>query len=676
MAGKTNRNMLENSIQRLGRILADRYDINIVYEGEKIFTDGKTIYLPAILSTMAEDKIEEFAQVMHGYLDHEVAHILFTQLNAIKHIQSDPVTNAWGQIMEDVRIEAKMAELWKGSKENFDYSEKWLTDRMFANKWNDATPSTKLIYTAMLMAKNSPDLSIVPEQEYVEVLEDNANVKHALSLARNTNVIKSTMHAIALAKYVMKELGLHPSEPSKAESKAMEEIEEACEEMAAMEAPTDETLPPPPKSADKGETEEGDDGAGGGGTASDEDDEAEDGKGGASEDGTEDGETDSGGSIDEDGEEESEDGDSSESDTAEEEEKEKKTIADLGINPSEAPDMSKASLADAINSSMKGYVHHNPKNRMHYCAKSTKVDRIQVEKDGSKEWFAKQIQASRQVAGVMTRKLKTFLVSRQKKLKERDKTSGYLDKKALPRLIVLGDNRVFYQHGEKEIQHCRFSLLIDLSGSMSGFGDTFSGGGKGKSKVEFARDATIVFGEFLHAMKVPFEVAGFSTLRDINEHTQYNKASATEKAQYTRWGGLDYSIFKEFHEDWRKVGHRVEKMSPRIQNYDGESVKLAAQRLLRAQKDPKERLVLFVLSDGLPAQGVVQYEKHHQWYLKQVVGEVEKAGVELVGFGILTDAVKNYYKNHIVLKSANDLIGAELEKLKEFLLSNKKKRRF
>ena len=90
------------------------------------------------------------------------------------------------------------------------------------------------------------------------------------------------------------------------------------------------------------------------------------------------------------------------------------------------------------------------------------------------------------------------------------------------------------------------------------------------------------------------------------------------------------------------------------------------------QKD--ERLILFVFSDGLPAQVINALQPIHQKYLKTVVEEVERAGVELIGFGIQTESVKMYYKNHFILQNIRHLIGTELGVLSDILIGTRKER--
>ncbi len=133
-------------------------------------------------------------------------------------------------------------------------------------------------------------------------------------------------------------------------------------------------------------------------------------------------------------------------------------------------------------------------------------------------------------------------------------------------------------------------------------------------------------------------------------------------------------MYKRFDEQWRRVGHRIQHMSGRDQNYDGESVQIAAQRLLMAAQ-PGERKLLFVFSDGSPVQSIYEHADAHQEYLRTVTGYLPEVGIEAIGIGICTEAVKHYYPNWVVINDPRQLSGAQMSKLREVFLESKKPKR-
>ncbi len=88
--------------------LGRKYGVNVQFvEQRTASTDGNTIRLPAtLLLEQSEDKLI----MVRGYIDHESAHIRWTQFDA----PIDTMTN----VLEDVRIERKMGDLYPGSAEN------------------------------------------------------------------------------------------------------------------------------------------------------------------------------------------------------------------------------------------------------------------------------------------------------------------------------------------------------------------------------------------------------------------------------------------------------------------------------------------------------------------------------------------------------------------------------
>jgi len=92
-------------------------------------------------------------------------------------------------------------------------------------------------------------------------------------------------------------------------------------------------------------------------------------------------------------------------------------------------------------------------------------------------------------------------------------------------------------------------------------------------------------------------------------------------------------------------------MEPLGENYDHASVEWAAKRL---EKRKEQRKILFVISDGYPAiKGV--HAKTLEKYLKETVIKIEKSKIEVYGIGVMTDAVKKFYKNNITIQETEEI---------------------
>ena len=94
--------IFETSLEKIGRIIARQYNINVVFEGTGASTDGKTIKLPS-----TKDLSDELMLDLNGFLDHEVAHCKYTEFETMKRTVNDfhrQLLNA----CEDVRIEREI----------------------------------------------------------------------------------------------------------------------------------------------------------------------------------------------------------------------------------------------------------------------------------------------------------------------------------------------------------------------------------------------------------------------------------------------------------------------------------------------------------------------------------------------------------------------------------------
>jgi cobalamin biosynthesis protein CobT len=75
--------------------------------------------------------------------------------------------------------------------------------------------------------------------------------------------------------------------------------------------------------------------------------------------------------------------------------------------------------------------------------------------------------------------------------------------------------------------------------------------------------------------------------------------------------------------------------------------------------------VMIVLSDGYPAAAGAGNLKAH---LKKTVRDIEASGVRLVGIGIESEAVREFYTRNLVLNSVNDLPAAVMKQLRGLLM--------
>ncbi|RDV00607.1 cobaltochelatase CobT-related protein [Trinickia dinghuensis] len=239
---------------------------------------------------------------------------------------------------------------------------------------------------------------------------------------------------------------------------------------------------------------------------------------------------------------------------------------------------------------------------------------------------------------------------------KREQERGELDRPSLARLATSPGYRTpFRTKRVRPGRDAAVTLLIDRSGSMAG------------NKIELAKLCAAALSDALSRLDFPFEVLGYSSIEDeaMREYHQRWLANGNTPRGYNRFvERLDLQIYKRFDSDnlsglaCVECGH---------ENPDGEALSWASARLLARRA---HRHILMVLSDGYPATGdghpaVLRTDLHLR------VDELLERGVELVGVGVLADAVRDFYPTSIVVEQLHDLPRAAFDVLGQTLLKHR-----
>jgi cobalamin biosynthesis protein CobT len=251
------------------------------------------------------------------------------------------------------------------------------------------------------------------------------------------------------------------------------------------------------------------------------------------------------------------------------------------------------------------------------------------------------------VAGIKARLERVLKVKENAKW-AMEKERGSVNARALAQLATNKSYRpIFKQYAKTETNNVAVELLVDLSGSMAGH------------RIEIARQAAIAIAEALKDLNIPFEVTGFCSEPDGSIHRLASTMGDTSR--FGRKGErLDLHVFKSF-ETQSLAG--ISEMQNGSQNPDGECLAWAAKRLsMQRQK----RKILMVFSDGQPATGDTSFQLL-QADLRTRIGEITKFGIEVIGVGIETDYVKEFYPDYVILKEAKDLPKQAMSKLSKML---------
>ncbi|HOW73761.1 MAG TPA: VWA domain-containing protein [Phycisphaerae bacterium] len=110
-------NPFESQLERLARTLTEQFGVNVVCQGENAWTDGKQIVLPSVPEPMDEG----LERMMVGYLDHEMAHVAFSEFKVAEEFaKRHPGYEGMLNVVEDALIERRAMQRWPGVRANLD----------------------------------------------------------------------------------------------------------------------------------------------------------------------------------------------------------------------------------------------------------------------------------------------------------------------------------------------------------------------------------------------------------------------------------------------------------------------------------------------------------------------------------------------------------------------------
>jgi cobalamin biosynthesis protein CobT len=235
--------------------------------------------------------------------------------------------------------------------------------------------------------------------------------------------------------------------------------------------------------------------------------------------------------------------------------------------------------------------------------------------------------------------------------------SGKMHSGSLHRLSV-GDDRIFRRKHENISKDTAVCLLIDNSSSMSF-----------RNRIGIAMTASYALAQTLERVGISHEVLGFTTL-DPSLDYKHEMEKSKLLHSFARYEPIYIPIYKDFEERItplvkRRFADVLDDVHILDQNVDGESVEIAAARLMRRRE---KRKVLLVLSDGEPVcmSRNLRALKDH---LRNTIQQISKSGVEIIGIGIESAAVASYYPKSVVLKDLATLPSVVMNELKQILIA-------
>lgn len=231
-----------------------------------------------------------------------------------------------------------------------------------------------------------------------------------------------------------------------------------------------------------------------------------------------------------------------------------------------------------------------------------------------------------------------------------ERERGGIDSRSLAKLQASpGFRAPFKEKQAFESDAVALFVLIDLSGSMS------------CSQIDVAQKTAMALGMAMARLDIDCEIGGFSS-GDCESYSDRPRTS-------NHWLGrqnenLVLRKFKSFGKPSLAGLCQIIIDRSIPQNPDGEAVAWAADQLMAHSR---KRKILLVISDGEPATGECECSVLER-DLKARLGSITKAGIETIGIGIQTAAVREFYEQHVVVSNLDDLASSALDKLCKILL--------
>ncbi|TSP13991.1 cobaltochelatase CobT-related protein [Cupriavidus campinensis] len=661
--------ILREAVGKITQMLVGK-GIEVTQQGVEAYVKHGAGGRPVLVNLpyLPDNANDELVDAIQGFLDHQVALCLFGDFTLRdKAKRQGKTVDTVHRVLEEIRCEKKMAERFQGSKSNLRNTQEFFVNRFLQPKVEelakkgDAKGVSGVLLGPLIRSLGGNDTF---RDFMADKLGNVDPINKAIEeLGPTIEAMDSADDAYSLAGEITKRLHLDPE----SEGPGGDDDKKGGGGKSRM--PGGSKSPGGKSAGGKGKKEEGEgaeSGTGGSGDGEgDEDDESEgEGGGGKGSDPSEDeGVGEGAGGKGEDDAEEDEDADDDGKDGKDKAPKEEENEAGDDA-PAGAIDFDKANgfSEDLIQVMSDDAASASSKSKYRVFTKDFDViEPLTVGKGYRDEMFRNLADKVEHMVGPLQKDLERAVAARSLSVKSAGHRSGRLNGSSLHRL-ALKDNRVFSRKEESSTKDVAVSLVVDASGSMYG------------GKINLAAQSAYALSQVLERMKISHEVICFTT----GEHTRkYSSSDVAKRLEDSRKRlGKDFSrqeplfmpILKGFEErldvETKKRFGWLPNAGFLANNVDGECVEIAARRLIVRREAGK---IMIVLSDGQPSA----YGNHAelQAHLKQVVQDVVKAGVRVVGLGIMSTAVASYYPKHIVINDVDELPSRVVGELRHLLLN-------
>ena len=206
------KNPLLGALPILAAMLGQKLGVQVVIGGSRAYADGQTICLP----TLPPDADPSLAILANGYIDHEAAHIRYTDFGIER---PTGLTGRIANILEDARIERRLGDYFPGCRHNLAK----LVGLLEAQKSSVPAPDAPILAQvsmalyALLRARLLGQTALSAPADILEARLDDllppGVVTKLLALAFAVADTTSTAEVIALAQRIVAMLGEEVTDP-------------------------------------------------------------------------------------------------------------------------------------------------------------------------------------------------------------------------------------------------------------------------------------------------------------------------------------------------------------------------------------------------------------------------------------------------------------------------------
>ena len=602
--------LFESELERVARTLTDQFGVQVVCQGDEAWTDGRQIVLPSLPEPM-DGQLE---RMVVGHLDHEMAHVAFSDFKVVKEFsEKHPGREAMLNVVEDALIEQRAMQRWPGVRANLDAMFAQIRDRIVALAAHRDAFGRFCTAIYLKLAHYGDMLGMEAEViGYDDILDEFGHVHDTRDSAELAGRL--------LERWLAKQPPAAPQQSPGGEN-SQDAGETQTRASGAAAQPSTDSAGAPGPAADDSAKEETAQAPHAGNDA--------------------DGDPEPAGGTEDDGEPGKRTASTPQQESAH---KNGDGAGARCARGAGGTSVITQALAEAIAEQVAQLGGDEE-----YRVFTKQFDRVAVVPVANEHDVQEMLGEHGDVVRRLRRGLANALRSAEKRWWRGDQLRGELSPRGLHRLCLDRPQLdVFRTRAMVQGRATAVSVVLDASGSMT------------TNKMDVARDTLRVLLQALDELKVATEAITFTTGNDTNVMklaTEHGGDPNVLRQRFSRIANLEIGVVKPFSEPTKQALRRLPSIKGTGLTPLGEAMQIAARRIAPRSEN---RRIMLVLTDG--RAGCESNDGAAVRHAQYVAELIDKAGIELIGVGILDDSLRAIVADTIVVHALEEL-PAQLCKL-------------